>query len=248
MNTTEWPTAIQKMMNNVVKVSICGNGHGSGVIVPPPKNAPGNCCILTAFHVIRKAQETGATIEITLSDSKTKFLLHSLQRYIFEQKQRDQALIIFSSNQKLGDISTYELPKHPGYYAPGTEFGWLGWPGLAIANQTVCFCRGVVSAYLQKEDAYLVDGSSIHGNSGGPVFCCETNNKVFLAGIVTNYYPDEVPVNNGSTPQAWPGLAMFRTVNPLLALYEKMNKSSQQKLSPIASPSKSIKQLEEKGT
>ena len=74
MSRLEWHQAVDIMMKNVVKVSTLGNGYGSGVIVPSPKNTPGNCCVLTAYHVIHKAIETGATIEIIRKELPQAFI------------------------------------------------------------------------------------------------------------------------------------------------------------------------------
>ena len=122
------------------------------------------------------------------------------------------------------------------HYVPGVEFGWLGYPVLEIAKNTPCFLHGRVSAYLDDVEAYLVDGFSIHGVSGGPVFCCEENGDLVLAGIVTNYFPNQITIPNSGT-QSWPGLAMFRTVNPLMKLYAQENKVKPQQLPPITATS-----------
>lgn len=222
MAKTEWHIAINKMMQNVVKVSIAGGGYGSGVIVPNPKNTASNCCVLTAYHVIQKAEETGATIVIELANTRDKIELPSLLRTIFTAKDRDQALILFNGPEQFGKPREYQLLPENNHYVPGVEFGWLGYPSLEIAEDTVCFLHGRVSAYIDKYEAYLVDGASIHGVSGGPVFCCGDNGTVVLAGIVTNYYPNNVSIQNTGV-QAWPGLAMFRTVNPLIRLYSQAN-------------------------
>lgn len=236
MAKLEWHQAVKVMLKNVVKVSTLGNGYGSGVIVPTPRNAPGNCCVLTAYHVIQKAEETGATIEIELAESQEKILLPSLVRTIFTAKDRDQALVLFNAAIDLGDVSKFKLLSVNRHYVPGVEFGWLGYPVLEIAKNTPCFLHGRVSAYLDDVEAYLVDGFSIHGVSGGPVFCCEENGDLVLAGIVTNYFPNQITIPNSGT-QSWPGLAMFRTVNPLMKLYAQENKVKPQQLPPITATS-----------
>lgn len=231
-----WHQAVKIMMKNVVKVSTPGSGYGSGVIVPPPKNTPGNCCVLTAYHVIKKAIETGATIEIELAEANKKITLPSSVRTIFPAKGRDQAIILFNGPTKFGTPTGYKFPSIDIHYVPGVEFGWLGYPSLVIAKDVVCFLHGKVSAYLESLEAYLVDGSSIHGVSGGPVFCCDEDDKVVLAGIVTNYFPNQIAVQNLGT-QTWPGLAMFRTVNPLMKLYAQKNRVQPRKLPPITATS-----------
>lgn len=236
MAKVEWHQAVNIMMKNVVKVSTLGNGYGSGVIVPPPKNTPGNCCVLTAYHVIQKAIETGATIEIELAESNEKITLPSLVRTIFPAQGRDQAIILFNGPPKFGTPNGYKFLSVNRHYVPGVEFGWLGYPSLEITKDVVCFLHGKVSAYLEDLEAYLVDGSSIHGVSGGPVFCCDEDGKVVLAGIVTNYFPNQIAIQNSGT-QSWPGLAMFRTINPLMKLYAQENKVKPEQLPQITATS-----------
>ena len=223
-----WHQAVKIMMKNVVKVTTLGGGYGSGVIVPTPKNAPGNCCVLTAYHVVANAFVSGATLEIEMALSHEKIRVASLTRNIFIAKERDQALIIFSlpSPTCFGEPNSYAMLEQDKHYIQGVELGWLGYPCLEVAKDNVCFLHGWVSAYLEKEESYLVDGSSIHGVSGGPVFCCDDAGSVVLAGIVTNYFPNEVG-NQYTGKQAWPGLAMFRTINPLMKLYAQSEKQSQ---------------------
>lgn len=236
MARLEWHQAVDIMMKNVVKVSTLGDGYGSGVIVPSPKHTPGNCCVLTAYHVIQKAIDTGATIEIELAESKVKITLPSMARTIFPAKGRDQAIILFNGPAKFGAPNAYKFLSVNLHCVPGVEFGWLGYPSLEIAKDVVCFMHGRVSAYLENLEAYLVDGSSIHGVSGGPVFCCDQGGKVVLSGIVTNYFPNQIAVQN-SGMQTWPGLAMFRTINPLMKLYAQENKVQPQKVPPIIATS-----------
>ena len=236
MAKLEWHQAIQKAMGNLVKISTFGDGYGSGFIIPPPKNAPGNCCVLTALHVVDKADKTGATIAIELAQTKQKIILPSSNRFVFKATDRDQAVIIFNNPKPIGALNSITFLSLDRHYKCGVEFGWLGYPHMEIAEQSPCFFSGRVSAYLEDKEAYLVDGCSIHGVSGGPVFSCDDNGQIVLAGIVTNYYPNEIKTPNCTGPQAWPGLAMFRTINPLMKLYAAQNKVKPPQL-PVVKPS-----------
>lgn len=213
MAKVEWYNAVDLMKRNLVKISTLGGGYGSGIIIPRPQKAPGNLCVLTALHVIEKAHITGATIVIERADKKLSITLPSLARSVFVAENRDQAIICFNGPLDFESLHELTFLSKNIHYNPGVELGWLGFPVIEIAKDVPCFLSGRVSAYLEDKEAYLIDGVSIHGLSGGPVFYCD-NTKVVVAGIVTNYFPNEV--NN----QAWPGLAMFRTINPLMKLYD----------------------------
>ena len=226
MARVSWSVAVKQMQGNLVRIETHGDGYGSGIIIPPPTDTPGNCCVLTAFHVIKLAYETGATITIRNS-SGVCIDLPSLLRTIFFVKDRDQAIVSFNAPNEFGSLHTMHFLSGDSHYNPGVELGWLGFPRLDKARDIPCFLSGRISAYLPEDEAYLIDGVSIHGVSGGPAFYCSDDGKVVLAGIVTNYYPNEV--NN----QAWPGLAMFRTVKPLMELYEAQDKSAMPQI-PVA--------------
>jgi len=219
MKKLEWYRAVEIMKKNLVKVTTYGDGYGSGVLVHVPANPEGMCCVLTANHVIGNAKITGATIEIELESTHEKIILLPTERMLFPGQNLDQALIIFRSNKKLGAIDEYSLMETNTHLKPGVEVGWLGYP--RIVNNAACFLSGYVSAYLPDSEAYLVDGASIHGISGGPVFCRE-DEKVTLVGIVTAYRPNQVHIKNIGI-QALPGLSKFQTIDPLMKLYEATN-------------------------
>ena len=217
MAKIEWHVAVGQMMRNLVKISTLGGGYGSGIVIPPPAKAPGNLCVLTAFHVIASAYNTGATMEIMRADQERAIRLPSLSRSIFVAKDRDQAIICFNGPKDFESLHELTFLSRDRHYNPGVELGWLGFPNLEISRNVPCFLSGRVSAYLEDKEAYLIDGVSIHGLSGGPVFYC-AEDKAVVAGIVTNYYPNEV------NQQPWPGLALFRTINPLMQLYDEQEK------------------------
>jgi len=64
----------------------------------------------------------------------------------------------------------------------GMELGWLGYPRIAPGE--LCFFSGRVSSLGSEQ--FLVDGTAIHGVSGGPAFCI-TSNGLRIVGSVTAY-------------------------------------------------------------
>jgi hypothetical protein len=90
----------------------------------------------------------------------------------------------------------------------GVEIGWLGYP--AIPRASLCFFSGHVSAWVEAETAYLVDGVAINGVSGGPAFIPEH----VLVGVVSAYVP------NRATGEPLPGLAVVRGVEQFHDLAE----------------------------
>ena len=110
----------------------------------------------------------------------------------------------------------------------GTEVGWLGYPG--IAQQTLCFFSGIVSARQEWRHAYLIDGVAINGVSGGPVVHSTEADGVQIIGTLSAY------ISNRATGETLPGLSMARdvshfheTISRIHSLDEANQKKQEQK-------------------
>lgn len=120
---------------------------------------------------------------------------------------RDTAVLLFSR----GDLP---LPPDPLPLTPkdkslrvGNKIGWLGFPAIPAAS--LCFFSGDISAWLQTQTAYLVDGVAINGVSGGPAFHIFQPDPplVIIVGVVSAYMP------NRATGEVLPGLSVVRDVS-----------------------------------
>jgi hypothetical protein len=87
----------------------------------------------------------------------------------------------------------------------GFEVGWLGYP--YIEPYVLCFFSGCISARREERKAYLIDGVSINGVSGGPVFYSNEADGVKIVGIVSAYKA------NRATGSALPGLLIAQDVS-----------------------------------
>jgi hypothetical protein len=63
----------------------------------------------------------------------------------------------------------------------GMSVGWLGYP--SVACDSPCFFAGRIAGYLPSPLLYLIDGTSIPGQSGGPVF--DVHGRIL--GIVSRF-------------------------------------------------------------
>lgn len=90
----------------------------------------------------------------------------------------------------------------------GVELGWLGFP--RVASDQLCFFSGRVSAI--REDHFLVDGTAIHGVSGGPAFCI-TEDGPKLLGSITAYLPNRVEEDI-----TLPGLSLVTSATAMSAI------------------------------
>ena len=117
---------------------------------------------------------------------------------------KDTAALIYNIWDFVLPEQNPELMLRDHNLKPGVEIGWLGFP--AIQSTEMCFFEGHISAYLEAESAYLVDGVAINGVSGGPAFWI-IGDKVQMIGVVSAYIP------NRATGVSLPGVALIRDVN-----------------------------------
>lgn len=232
MAEIEWHQAIDVISPYVVRIWT-PQGSGTGFIVSTSKATP-VCAIATAAHVIHHAHYWEEPIRIEHGASGKTIMLRPANRAITVQ-DNDTAAIIFER----GDLSLPEnaLPLTPRakYFKPGIEIGWLGYP--AIPRASLCFFSGRISAWVDSESAYLVDGVAINGVSGGPAFLAPS----ILIGVVSAYMP------NRATGEPLPGLAVIRSVDQFHDIVDRFNSIDQAKAEetpPSEAPSVSAREGE----
>ncbi|MEZ5439787.1 MAG: trypsin-like peptidase domain-containing protein [Lysobacteraceae bacterium] len=198
----QWFQAIEVIAPTVFRIST-PDGSGTGWLVS--RSANSNLCVVaTAAHVIESAHYWEKPIRVTHHQTGASVLLRVDARAVMIDPDKDSAAIIFQ-------IGEFQLPQeNPQLFwrdhnlKQGNEIGWLGFP--AVQSRDLCFFEGHISAYLEAENAYLVDGVAINGVSGGPAFWKHEEN-IQMIGLVSAYIP------NRSTGIALPGVALIRDVN-----------------------------------
>lgn len=198
----EWYEAIDQVVPHVFRIST-PDASGSGWLVS--RSQINDLCVLaTAAHVIDSAHFWEKPIRITHHQSGGTLLLRSDHRAVVIESDKDTAAIVFNSRG-------LEVPKnHPPLFRrdhhlrPGNEIGWLGYP--AVQGADLCFFEGHISAYLDAESSYLVDGVAINGVSGGPAFW-RAGDAIEMIGLVSAYIP------NRATGIVLPGVALIRDIN-----------------------------------
>jgi len=146
-------------------------------------------------------------IRIDHVSSGKSVVIRRQERAVLLDQGRDTAAILFNR----GDlpVPTVPLPLAPKdmFLKVGNKIGWLGFPAIPAAS--LCFFSGDISAWLQAQTAYLVDGVAINGVSGGPAFHTTTVGNagtVVIIGVVSAYMP------NRATGDVLPGLSVVRDV------------------------------------
>jgi hypothetical protein len=156
------------------------------------RNTPGHVFMFaTAYHVV-KNRKPGSLLRLTSSDetivvdsttSDISVVPPSLPEY-------DIALVFVKSSDPLIPRDHLLPLLDYEYYPPrGAELGWLGYP--IVAWPQLCFFRGSLSGYLPAPPAYLIDGVSINGVSGGPAF----NQDGVIFAAVQSYIPNCIAGN-----------------------------------------------------
>lgn len=191
------------------------SARGTGAIIQPPPGS-GNMCVATAWHVIEDAEEWHQPIKLVHFPSEKEIFLESSARNVSYTTERDQAIIQFSAKEIRSPTTNLPLFPINTRLVEGAEIGWLGYP--AVAPNTLCFFHGHISAWLQSDEAYLVDGVAINGVSGGPAFIQDNDGKTVIVGLVTEYRPN---IARGS---ALPGVSLIRAINPLVRHYASIQK------------------------
>jgi hypothetical protein len=199
-----WSKAVEIIEPHVVRIST-PRGSGTGFLI---SNGHNNavCGIATAAHVVDHAHYWEEPIRIDHVATGKSLVIRRDDRAIFLDLSRDTAAILFNR----GDLP---LPADPLPLVPkdmsvkvGVKIGWLGFPAIPAAS--LCFFEGIVSAHVQSQNAYLVDGVAINGVSGGPafhLFHIEAT-PVFVMGVVSAYVP------NRATGEVLPGLSVVRPI------------------------------------
>ncbi len=198
-----WDQVVQKVTPYIVKIET-PTGYGTGFLSLYNEDKSW-CGIATAAHVVGDADEWQKPIKIRHSESGAVTFLQPDERVIYIDWKTDSAVILFFK----GDLN---FPETPITLFPvesplgiGVEVGWLGFPN--IQAHTLCFFSGNVSARQEFRNAYLIDGVSINGVSGGPVLHVTGTEGIQVIGIVSAYHA------NRATGEALPGLLIAQDVS-----------------------------------
>lgn len=212
MSEKLWHSSVGTIQEYIVKIAT-PDGHGTGFLVPTPAGKNGLRCIATAYHVIRHAHRWSEPIRIIHPLSGRQIFLSPDQRNIVVSHDRDQAVIQLSASWLQPPRRDLKFSEEDRHYVAGVEAGWVGFP--SVFPMSPCFFHGHISAYIDEDELYLVDGVAINGVSGGPVFVLDDEDEPIIIGLVTEYRP------NCSTGQSLPGMSVMRSINPLIKYYSE---------------------------
>lgn len=198
-----WSLLIQTVRPHVVKIST-PSGFGTGFLAFYNHNKTW-VGIATAAHVVAYADEWQLPIRLFHPESLSTAIVGPQERVIFIDHKTDSAVML------LFEVK-FQLPETPIALLPmsepcglGVDVGWLGFP--VVEPNTLCFFSGAISARIEANKAYMIDGVAINGVSGGPVFHTSHSGGAQIIGCVSAYHP------NMATGHALPGLLKAQDVS-----------------------------------
>ena len=201
-----WNEAARQVAAQVVRIDT-HDSRGTGFFIYGEPGA-GIVTIGTAYHVIENAGKK--PVHVRVADGRTLVVNDRAPGMIYAQRGDLDAVVIVCTG--LDEIPVPTVPlldKGDALLDVGVELGWLGFP--RVAPDQLCFFSGRISAI--QEDHFLVDGTAIHGVSGGPAFCITEDGPKIL-GSITAYLPNWV----GEDKTTLPGLSLVTSATAMSAI------------------------------
>ena len=175
--------------------------------------------IATAYHVVEEAEMSELPITFFHAVSGVTVVIPYDELYIFSDKATDSAVIVVRVGRIPFPPIRHKLSESLQLLVASEVF-WMGFP--KIAPDIICFFSGRISASFTDFHAYLIDGVSVNGVSGGPVMCVDPVFGLTVVGVVTHY------VHNDSDGLVRPGLVFapdITSVNAMVKLIGGYNAS-----------------------
>ena len=179
-------------------------GWGTGFIVDGDQENHMRT-IATAHHVLEGYSPN--SIVLTTADGRDFQLVGERHKFLVARMNGLDASTLILVHPDFTHLPMPSVPLLTRNEIPlsvGTEIGWLGYPRVAPGQ--LCFFSGRLSAAMSG-DQFLVDGTAIHGVSGGPAFCV-TPHGPRIVGSITAYLPNLLTDEDGDRDLTLPGLSL----------------------------------------
>ena len=176
-----WHTLVAAVKPHVVKIELQDGSWGTGFFCARYENTVG---IATANHVIRKAATWKQPIRITHADDNPIIVKPEKWAPLVDP-ERDAAVVCLF---RVDDLNLPEDPPSENGPQEVHEAGsrcWMGWLPRS-ARRPVLFLR-ISERVRSGRERYFLDGTSIPGVSGGPVFCNYPKRGLEVIGSVTAF-------------------------------------------------------------
>ncbi|MDE0027158.1 MAG: hypothetical protein OXP69_22325 [Spirochaetaceae bacterium] len=194
---TDWSTIADVVRPQVLRIDQ-GVGSDWGTGFTHFGSSGGTRSVLTAHHIITgigdksfRIWQGSQAIEFSPSEKNALFV-HS------NELPRLDVIAIAVINRGLIMPNVHLIdPSERDQVTVGTEVGWFGFPGLDEVDAGLCFFCGRISNADTHKRVYLIDGISVPGCSGGPVFMPLADGTIRILGVLTDYFPHTVKERGG---------------------------------------------------
>lgn len=214
----DWQHHVEEVAQQVVRIET-QSGWGTGFV--HYARQAGARCIATARHVIADVWKKNQSFRVW----------HGTRAFDFYKDTKD-ALFVQLPGAAI-DLTVVAVIEHglPMPLVPlanlqeyqeirvGMDVGWLGFPALGGVSGQLCFFSGRISLVDRHANYFLIDGTAVHGCSGGPVFCV-TNDGARIIGALSSYIPNA----NMSEGGYLPGLSAAVNVSDYKGIEEAFDK------------------------
>ena len=219
-----WTRAIELVSQQVVSIHT-PKCSGTGFVSYGRQG--GTRIVATAQHVIESAIADEAPIHVSYGQRMLTLGNTGLNRRFLHKTTVgvDSAILAFITHELPQPTVPILNPANPvelDHIKVGIEVGWLGFPALQTVAGRLCFFSGRISM-VDPAGRFLLDGTNVHGCSGGPAFCI-TPDGPRVIGVVTHYFPNENFLDAGGERIGLaPGLAAIADVTNYKSIEAALN-------------------------
>ena len=213
----DWQHHVEEITQQVVRIET-QNGWGTGFVHYARRG--GTRCIATARHVVADVLEGKKPFRVWYGSTAFDFGKDTKNALFIQRNDADvdsAVLAVIDHGLPMPLVSLASLKERQDVRI-GMEVGWLGFPGLYGVSGHLCFFSGRISFVDETANHFLIDGTAVHGCSGGPVFCV-TSNGARIIGALSEYIPNA----NMSKVGYLPGLASAVNVSNYKVLEEVLD-------------------------
>ena len=194
---TDWSAIADLVRPQVLRIDQ-GVGSDWGTAFTHFGSSGGTRSVLTAHHIITEIGDKpfriwqgSRALEFSPSEENVLFV-HS------KEMPRLDVISVTVVNRGLIMPKVQVIdPSEHDQVRVGTEVGWFGFPRLDEVDAGLCFFCGRISNAETHKRIYLIDGISVPGCSGGPVFMPLADGTIRIIGVLTDYFPHTVKERGG---------------------------------------------------
>lgn len=212
----DWQRHVDEIAQQVVRIETPSKS-GTGFVHYARRG--GTRCIATARHVVADVWKKKQPFRVWHGTRAFDF---STKDAVFVQRNDadvDSAVLAVIDHDLPMPLVPLASLQERQEVRMGMEVGWLGFPGLDGVRNQLCFFSGRISFVDGLANHFLIDGTAVHGCSGGPVFCVTTGGARII-GALSSYIPNTNMPKGGYLP----GLAAAVNVSNYKVIEEALDR------------------------